>query len=112
MLLAQKANNPAQRLGFHRVEAGGRLVQTDHLRTGAHGAGDLQPPLLSVGEGPRQTVGAVHHLHHLQPVKSAIQRLTLRLPIPTGIEDPGQQMAVDLGMLGHQQVLDHRHLAE
>ena len=40
------------------------------------------------------------------------QRLILRLPIPTGIEDPGQQMAVDLGMLGHQQVLDHRHLAE
>src|SRR5258706_14152547 len=35
---------------LRRVEAGGRLVQADQARPGGQRAGDLQPPLLTVGQ--------------------------------------------------------------
>ena len=46
-------------VAFARVEAGGRLVEAEQHRIGAHGAGDLEPPLGAVGQVAGRIVGAV-----------------------------------------------------
>ena len=42
-----------------RIEAGGRLVEAEQHRIGAHGARDLEPPLRAVGQVAGRIVGAL-----------------------------------------------------
>ena len=44
---------------FARVEAGGRLVEAEQHRIGAHGARDLEPALRAIGQIAGRIVGAV-----------------------------------------------------
>ena len=44
---------------FARIEAGGRLVEAEQHRVGAHGARDLEPPLRAVGQVAGRIVGAL-----------------------------------------------------
>ena len=48
-----------QLLALALVHAGGRLVQEEEPRAGGQGAGDLEPPLVPVGQVPRELVGDV-----------------------------------------------------
>src|SRR5471030_1061585 len=79
VLVAQQPDHRAQRFGFLRVEAGGRFVEADDLRPRAHGPGDFQTTLLPVGKFASQTVGAVHQVHHFQPVEGVVQRIAFGL---------------------------------
>jgi hypothetical protein len=67
--------------------------------------------LLAVGQFTGQAVGAVDQVDHFQPVERVVQRIAFGLAVALG-EDPGQQVAVDPHVLGHQQVLHHRHFLE
>jgi hypothetical protein len=53
------AQQRGELLGLARVEAGGRLVEAEQHRVGAHGARDLEPPLLAIGQGAGGVVGAL-----------------------------------------------------
>ena len=59
VLVADEAQQLVQLGGFARVEAGGRLVEAEQRRVGAHGAGDLQPALGAIGQVAGRVVGAV-----------------------------------------------------
>ncbi len=53
-------------------------------RIGAHGAGDLEPPLLAIGEGARGIVGAAHQADAVQPVGGSFDRSALGVAIAAG----------------------------
>ena len=50
---------PLQRLRLGRVHAGGGLVEREQLGLGRERAGDLEPPLVAVGEMLGEIVGAL-----------------------------------------------------
>ena len=54
-----------------RIEAGGRLVEAEQHRLGAHGARDLQAPLGAVGQVAGRIVRAVDEPDALEPVRRA-----------------------------------------
>ena len=54
-------------VGLARVEAGGRFVQAQQHRVGAHRARDLQPPLRAIGQRAGGIVGARGQADRVQP---------------------------------------------
>ena len=76
------------------------------------GAQYLQPTLLTVGHFPCQSVSALHQPHHFQPIKCAIQCVTFCPSIGRSIQHACNQIAVNLHMLGNQQIFHHRHFPE
>ena len=56
---AQRLHQAAQLIGLLRVHAGRRLVEQEQLRVGGQRAGDLQPPLVAVGQVHRQLARAL-----------------------------------------------------
>ncbi len=59
MVLADRQQQLVELRDFARVEAGGRLVEAEQHRVGAHGAGDFEPALRAVGQVAGRIVGAV-----------------------------------------------------
>ena len=57
-----------------RVEAGGRLVEAEQHRVGAHGARDLEPALRAVGQVAGRIVGAVDQADAVEPVARLLDR--------------------------------------
>ena len=57
-----------------RVEAGGRLVEAEQHRVGAHGARDLEPPLRAIGQLAGRIVGAVDQADLVEPVLGPLDR--------------------------------------
>ena len=51
---------------FARIEAGRRLVEAEQHRVGAHGARDLEPPLVAIGQVAGRIVGAA-----IRPIASS-----------------------------------------
>ncbi|CAH0306967.1 hypothetical protein SRABI106_03928 [Rahnella aquatilis] len=111
-MIAQEADNFAQRTCFNRIQTGCRFVQANHFRRGTHRTGDFQPALLTVRHFPCQPVGTIHQFHHFQPVKCAVQRLIFRTAITRRIEHTGNQVAVGLHVLSDQQIFNHRHFTK
>ena len=60
--------------GFARIEAGGRLVEAEEERLGAHGAGDLEPALGAIGQVAGRVVGALDEVDLLEPVDRLVDR--------------------------------------
>ena len=112
MVVAQKTDNAAELVRFHRVQACGRFIKADHLRTSTHCPGDFEASLLTVRHFPREAIGAVHQVHHFQPVKCTIEGITFRPTIGGGVEHTGKEIAIYTHMLCNQQVFDDRHLAK
>ncbi len=54
---ADFAEQRRQFLALARIEPGGRLVEAQQHRIGAHGARDLQPPLRAIGQRAGRIVG-------------------------------------------------------
>ena len=67
-----------ERRRFARVEAGGRLVEAEQLRPGAHGARDLEPALRAIGQVAGRIVGAIDQIGLLQPVPGKLDRFRRR----------------------------------
>jgi hypothetical protein len=80
-MIPQKANNAAQLMRFNRVKPGGGFIQTDHFRPGAHCPRNFQTPLLAVRHLSRQAIGALHQIHHFQPVEGPVQGVAFRPPV-------------------------------
>lgn len=112
VVVTQMANHAAERLGFLRIKPCGRFVQADDLRSCAHGAGDFQTALLAVGKLTGKTVGAIHQVHHFEPVERRVHGVFLGLAVGLGVEDARQHVAIDPHVLCDQQVLDDRHFLE
>ena len=70
---------------FPRVEAGGRLVETKQLWTGAHGPRDLEAPLRAIGQVACRVVGAIDQLGLLQPMLGKLDR-GLRRPAGSSLK--------------------------
>ncbi len=102
VMVAQETDDVTQRVGFYRVKPGGRFVKADHLRPGTHGPGNFEPTLLAVRHLTRQAVGAIHQIHHLQPVKGPVERIAFCPPVGRGVEHARQQVAVHPHVLCHQ----------
>ena len=62
-----------QRVALTRVEAGGWLVQAEQDWGSAHGARNLQPALIAVGEGAGRVVGAGEQVDPLEPRAGACE---------------------------------------
>ena len=58
-----------------RIETGGGFVETQQDRVGAHGAGDLQPALRSIGQGAGRLVGLRSRCDRFQPICGAFDRV-------------------------------------
>ena len=59
MLAADRAQQVIELGAFIVVQPGGRLVEAQQHRVGAHGAGDFEPALRAVGQGAGRIVGAL-----------------------------------------------------
>ena len=116
VLAADEAEELVEFGRLARVEAGGRLVEAEEQRIGAHGAGDLQPSLGAIGQVGRRIVGAVDQVDLLEPVDAPSRspscgrrdsrRGRSRPPI---VEARGRHQLV---VLRDHQVLEHGHAAE
>ena len=67
--------------GLARVEAGRRLVEAEQHRVGAHGARDLQPALVAIGQAAGRPVGLGREADAVEPVAGDLDRLALRPPV-------------------------------
>ena len=74
MLVADEAEQVVELGRFARVEAGGRLVEAEQHRVGAHRAGDLEPALRAIGQVAGGVVGAVDQADPLEPVVGLLDR--------------------------------------
>ena len=115
-VLVADAQEQLVQLGrFARIQAGGRLVEAEELRVGAHGAGDLEPSLRAIGEVGRRIVGAVDKPDLLEPGARLLDRLGLGALVAGKTEDAedrhagGDHQPV---VLRDHQVFQHRHAAE
>ena len=59
---------------FARIEAGGRLVEAEQHRIGAHGARDLEPALRAIGQVAGRIVGALDQADPVEPVARLLDR--------------------------------------
>ncbi len=97
---------------FARVEAGGRLVEAQQHRVGAHGAGDLQAALVAVGQRAGRIVGAVRQLDAIEPIAGDVDRRRLGLLVARRADEAEQRpsrCAHQRIVLRDDEVLEHRH---
>jgi hypothetical protein len=100
---------------FTRVEPRRRLVEAEQMRLGAHGARDLQPPLVAIGQVGGRVVGAVDQPDALEPVDGLVDRLALGLAETGQVQDAADgevRRRHQRVVLGDEQVLQHGHAAE
>src|SRR5438046_514955 len=98
--------------GLWLRHAGGRLVEQQQRGLGCERAGDLEPPLVAVGQVARDLVGAGAQPHAIEQLGGALPQATLDLLEATA---PGQDVAQaerDAGVHADQNVLDRGHVAE
>ncbi len=101
--------------GLARVQPGRRLVEAKQLGLGAHGARDLEPALLAIGQVGGIPVGPLGQLELVQPEAGTLERPPLGAAIAGEAEhaehgvarSPHQRV-----VLRDDQVLEHAHLAE
>ena len=96
-----------------RPAAGSSRQSSTGLR--AHGAGDLEAALAAIGQIARQIVGAVDKARLFEPEFRKLNGRTIGAPIGAGIEDSSHREARgphQRVVLGHHQVLQHRHAGE
>ncbi|CAN3961272.1 Antibiotic biosynthesis monooxygenase, partial [Dysosmobacter welbionis] len=88
------------------VHARSRFVQQQQLRIRGQGPGDLQPPLLAVGQGVRLLPGNVAEVHLRQQL---FHPLALpRLLLPVQMEGRSEEVARRTAVHGRQHVVEHR----
>jgi len=75
-------------------------------------AGDFQAPLLTIGQGAGGAVGKLPQVDLVQPVAGVLHGLALALAKRRGLEQPGEEVGVQVPVLGDQQVLDRGHVLE
>ncbi|MNI58060.1 hypothetical protein D3C73_1131550 [compost metagenome] len=73
-MVADGTQQRVERQGFLRVETGGRFVQAQKFRPGAHGAGDFQAALRTIGKVTCRIVGTIDEIGHFQPVLCLLDR--------------------------------------
>ena len=113
VLVADHAQERVEIGRFARVEAGGRLVEAEQNRIGAHGARDLEAALVAVRQVARRLVGAVGEADALDPGGGLRDRLGLRAAISGQAEDAREAEARSPHQRlvhGDQQVLQNGHL--
>ena len=67
VVLADQPSRVFSQQRLARVEARGRLVEAQQHRIGAHGADDLEPPLVAVGQIAGRIVGPVEQADAVEP---------------------------------------------
>ena len=95
-----------------RIEAGGRLVEAEQHRIGAHGAGDFEAPLRAIRQFAGRIVGAVEQAEAIEPGARLVERGALGGRIGGKAEHAEQRIARrehEPVVLGHQQIFQHRH---
>ena len=111
-LRADRIEQLVEPVALPRVQAGGRLVEAEQQRPRAHGARDLEPPLIAVGQRARRLVGAAREPDPVEPVAREVDRLFLGLAEAANAEngaDGEPRGAHQHIVLRHHQVLEHRH---
>ena len=86
-----------------RVEAGGRLVEEQHLGAADEAGGEVEPAAHAAGEGLHQPVGGVGEVEPLEQLVGALARRRLRQVVQPADHhevEPGAHQAVDGGLLG------------
>ena len=81
VLVADEAEEAVELGRLARIEAGGRLVEAEEERLGAHGAGDLEAPLRAIGQVAGRVVGAVDEIDLLEPVDRLVDRRLVAVAI-------------------------------
>ena len=82
-LRADLPDEGRQLVGLLGVHARSRFVQQQQLRIRGQGPGDLQPPLLAVGQGVRLLPGNVAEVHLRQQLFHPLALPRLLLPVQT-----------------------------
>ena len=88
------------------------LVEQEHLRLGADRAGDLEPPLVAVGEVARRAIGLPGEPEELEQRERLLVQLALATPEPRARDDGPEQRAGHVPLDGDLDVVEHRQVAE
>ena len=115
MLLADEEQQLVELAALSRVEAGGRLVEAEQHRIGAHGARDLEAALLAVGQRAGGIVGACGEAGAVEPVARPLDRVAFRRTVRRQPDQPADGEARCLHqhvVLRHHQVLQRGHAGE
>ena len=115
VVVADRAQERVEIGRFARIEAGGRLVEAEQHRIGAHGAGDLEPALGAVGQLAGRIVGAVDQADLVEPVFRALDRLGLAGAVARRADQAEHRHAARAHqriVVRDQQVFEHRHALE
>src|SRR6185437_14502310 len=115
VIVADIAEQLVELRRFIAVEPGGRLVEAEQGRLGAHGAGDLEPTLRAIRQAAGRTIRAVDESDAIEPVARLHQRARLGTAITGQPDQPAD--GVEAGahqpvVLRHYQILQHRHAGE
>nr|GFD55153.1 hypothetical protein [Tanacetum cinerariifolium] len=81
-------------------------------RTGHHAAGDFQATLLTVRQRTRRAVGEGFEVDRFKPVLGVFHGLAFAFAIRRGLEQAGQEVGVEVTVLGNQQVFHRGHFLE
>src|SRR5262249_14949428 len=97
------------------IEPGGGLVEAQQHRFGAHGARDLDAPLLAIGQVAGRIVRAAREADAVDPVFRLVDRCRFGVPVNRKAEQGQHRQPGCLHqrvVLGDQQILEHRHAGE
>lgn len=109
MLAAQHADQGFQVVGFSGVQPGCRFVEHQNARARHHAAGDFQTALLTVGQCTGRAVSEFLEVDGFQPVLGVVHGFAFAATERRGFEQTGQEVGIQMPMLGNQQVLYSGH---
>ena len=78
VLVADRHGASRQLGALARIEPGGRLIEAEQHRLGAHGAGDFQPALRAIGQFAGRIVGARGQADPVEPIARLVDRGAFR----------------------------------
>ncbi len=112
VVVADTVDQLAQHHLLGGVHAGGRLVERDQLRVGGERAGDLQAPLVAVGQCARLVVGVAPDAHVFQQLLRAPGDGRLFALEARRAENRAKQARMGADVPAHHHVLERRHFRE
>ena len=112
---ADREQQFAQRRALPRVQSGGRLIEAEQRRFGAHRTGDFEPALVAIGQVAGGIIGAVEQSNPLQPDLRQIDGARFRGP-PGRRADQAEKSQTGSQhqrvVLRHHQILQRGHAGE
>ena len=111
-LAPEQADQLGERVGLSRIHARGGLVEQEETRLGGEGPGDLEPPLIAVGEILGHFLGLGVETDEGEEIGGPAPRPHFLGHHSGWPEDRARHRGVEPAVLAHQHVVEHAHVLE